>query len=566
MCGIFAVFAKNGTLNLKNYGKRFRTPRELAYTLSGRQRHRGPDHTGVIDIPEHGVVIVHERLSIVGVETGDQPLKSENENIILAVNGQIYNYLEISAQLQKRLGHFKARSDSDVIIPLYEEFGEALLDKIRGMFAFILYDKSTREIMIARDPIGIIPLYRGEDDDGNLWIASELKCLVGVCKVVDVFPPGTSLFGTINALKETQYYYPYWKHTAPISCPSDSRSLEKHLVNAVRTHLQCDSSVSFGALLSGGIDSSLIASIATKILREKTPDFRLKTYSVGLENAPDLVYSRMVAEYLNSDHKEVIFKIEDALDSIRDIIYHIETYDVSMVRCSIPMTFLARAIKAEGIKMVLSGEGADEIFGGYLYFHNAPDTAGFYKELVKVMFGLHHTECQRANKSMMSYGLELRVPFLDTNLVNHVMSINAEEKIPKQPVKNADGRIEKHMLRSAFANDYLPDAVLWRQKEQLDDGVGYSFADTLRVIASAQISDAEFCGAAMTYPFNTPSTKEAYYYRMIFEEMFPGDAFAKTVRQWIPRKDWGCSDDPSGRAQNIHWTANTEILRERKKY
>lgn len=556
MCGIFAVFAINGSINMKNDGKRFRTLRERAYTLSGRQRHRGPDHTGVIEVPEHGVVIVHERLSIVGIKNGDQPLKSNDGNIILAANGQIYNYLEISAQLRKRRGHFEARSDSDVIIPLYEEFGEGLLDSISGMFAFVIYDKRTRTIMIARDPIGIIPLYRGEDENGNLWIASELKCLVGVCENVDVFPPGTSLFGTIDDLRSTQYYQPLWKHIAPSSCSVDYPALEKYLVNAVRTHLQCDDSVSFGSLLSGGIDSSLIASIATKILREKTPDFRLKTYSVGLENAPDLAYSRMVAEYLNSDHKEVIFKVEDALDSVRDIIYHIETYDVSMVRCSIPMTILARAIKADGIKMVLSGEGADEIFGGYLFFYNAPDVPEFYKELVSVLFGLHHTECQRANKAKMSYGLELRVPFLDINFVNHVMSINADEKIPIRPAENgAGGRIEKHMLRTAFAKNYLPDAVLWRQKEQCDDGVGYSFADTLRDITSAQISDSEFSGAATIYPFNTPSTKEAYYYRMLFEKMFPGDAFAKTVRQWIPRKDWGCSDDPSGRSHKIHFTA-----------
>lgn len=583
MCGIFAVFAKKDTVNVKKHGKRLRTLRELAYSLSGRQRHRGPDHTGVVDVPEYGVVIIQERLSIVGVETGDQPLKSENENIILAVNGEIYNYLELSDQLRKRRGQYEPRSDSDVIIALYEEFGEILLEHIRGMFAFVMYDKSTKEILIARDPLGIIPLYRGEDEDGNLWIASEMKCLVGVCNSVEVFPPGSSMFGKIDNLKEIQYYQPQWMHAAPTNCPVDLSALEQHLVNAVRTHLQCDSSVPFGALLSGGVDSSLIASIATKVLREKEPGFRLKTYSVGLENAPDFAYSRLVAEYLNSDHKEIIFKVEDALDCIRDIIYHVETYDVTTVRCSIPMTILARTIKAEGIKMILSGEGADEIFGGYLYFFNAPDKNEFHIELVKRVLALHYSDCQRANKSAMTYGLELRVPFLDTNFVDHAMSINAEDKMPRRMIPNGkqngctengfslngitenghssdetSARIEKHILRAAFANNYLPDEVLWRQKEQFSDGVGYSWIDTIRSTAAAQISDEEFSIAARTYQFNTPSTKEAYYYRSVFEELFPGETYARTVMRWIPRMDWGCSEDPSGRAQHIHTSAYTE--------
>lgn len=553
MCGIFAVFAKNGDcVDFKKHGKRLRSLRELSFSLSARQRHRGPDHTGVAEVISDGVCLVQERLSIVGVETGDQPLLNKDRTVLLVANGEIYNYKEIANTITDRRGgeEYVPRSDSDVILGLYEEFGECVLEHIKGMFAFVMYDTRTKEILVARDPIGIIPLYRGEDDEGNLWFSSEMKCLVGVCKSIDIFPPGSSLFGTIDNLKEVQYFQPKWTKQIPSQSPVDLHALEQSLISAVRTHLHCDQTVPFGALLSGGVDSSLIASIATKILHETNPTARLKTYSVGLENAPDFEYSRKVASYLNTDHKEIVFKVEDALDCIREIIFHIETYDVTTVRCSIPMVIMARAIKAEGIKMILSGEGADEIFGGYLYFFNAPNKSEFHKELVKRVLALHYSDCQRANKSAMAYGIELRVPFLDTDFVEHSMSINPEDKMPLK-----GDRIEKHILRAAFANNYLPNEVLWRQKEQFSDGVGYSWIDTIRAVAASQISDAEFATAESLYPYNTPSTKEAFYYRALFEEMFPGDKSARTVQRWIPRLDWGCSEDPSGRAQSTHSAA-----------
>lgn len=552
MCAIFAVFAKNGVfIDFKKHGKRFRSLRELAFTLSARQRHRGPDHTGVEEVKSDGVVLVQERLSIVGVKTGDQPLLNSDGTVLLVANGEIYNYKQIANTISERRGiEYVPRSDCDVILGLYEEFGESVLEHIKGMFAFVMYDTRTKEILVARDPIGIIPLYQGEDDDGNLWFASEMKCLVGVCKTIKVFTPGSSLFGTIDDLKEIKFFQPKWTREIPTQSPVDLAALEHYLVAAVRTHLHCDTVVPFGALLSGGVDSSLIASIATKILRETDPSARLKTFSVGLENAPDFVYSRMVANYLNTDHKEIVFKVEDALDCIREIIYHIETYDVTTVRCSIPMVIMARSIKAGGIKMLLSGEGADEIFGGYLYFFNAPNKNDFHKELVKRVLALHFSDCQRANKSAMAYGIEIRVPFLDTDFVQHSMSINPEDKMPLK-----GSRIEKHILRAAFANNYLPDEVLWRQKEQFSDGVGYSWIDSIRAVAAAQIDDVEFATASTLYPDNTPSTKEAFYYRSLFEEMFPGDSSAQTVQRWIPRMDWGCSEDPSGRAQNTHTAA-----------
>ena len=590
MCGIFAVIKRTqgGEIDLCKFGKKYRNLRELAYTLSGRQRHRGPDHTGVVDIPEDGVVFVQERLSIVCVETGDQPFQSSSGNLILAGNGEIYNYLDIARDISSRQGRqYTARSDFDVIIALYEEFGENLLQYITGMFAFVMYDKVTKEILIARDPIGIIPLYKGEDANGNLWLASEMKCLVGVCEKIEVFPPGHSMFGRIDNLQAVQYYQPKWISDVPTS-PVNLSTLEQQLVESVRSHLMCDKSVPFGALLSGGVDSSLIASIITKIMREKDPNFRLKTYSVGLKNAPDFKYSKIVADFIGSEHKEIIFNVDDAMDTIRDVIYHIETYDVTTVRCSTPMILLARAIKSEGLKMILSGEGADEIFGGYLYFFNAPNKEEFHQELVNRVLALSFSDCLRANKSTMTYGLELRVPFLDTPFINHAMQIRPEDKMPgvrdtgtvnghvengphingslqnghttEPSVPNGQsqpgrGRIEKHILRAAFAKNYLPDEVLWRQKEQFSDGVGYSWIDTIRMTATAQVSDQMFSEAARLFPINTPTTKEAFYYRSIFNELFPGDSYANTVQRWVPRLDWGCSEDPSGRAQKTHTSA-----------
>lgn len=431
------------------------------------------------------------------------------------------------------------------------------------MFAFVLYDANENRILVARDPIGIIPLYRGTDADGNLWFASEMKCLVGVCNSVEIFPPGKTLFGSVDALFEVDFFAPNWLRSVPHSNPFDFLLLETKLISAVRTHLQRDETVPFAALLSGGVDSSVIASIATRILRETDPHARLKTFSVGLPGAPDFKYSRMVADFLNCDHQEIVFGIEEALDCIRDVVYHVETYDVRMVRCSIPMSLLARAIKAQGIKMVLSGEGADELFGGYLYFFNAPNANDFHWELVRRVRCLHQSDCQRANKSITSYGIECRVPFLDTDFVQYVMSLNPLDKMPTTPADsdtriahpNWPTQIEKRILRTAFTGGYLPDEVLWRQKEQFADGVGYAWIDTIRTTAAAQITDEEFDRAAELYPVNKPASKEAFYYRTLFEEMYPGDSYAATVQCWWAPGDWGCADDPSGRVQKEHVAA-----------
>lgn len=559
MCGILVVLSQTGEIKIsKKFGKRITTLREMAYLQSGKQRHRGPDHTGVVDLPEHGVVLAQERLAVLCPATGDQPLKSDDGSIVLVANGEIYNYLELSADIAKRKGKYTPRGDCDVIIGMYEEFGTDLVSHITGMFAFALYDQKTKNFVIGRDPIGIIPLYEGEDDEGNLWFASEMKSLVGICHKISDFQPGTILHGRNGQLQRTQYYQPKWRSELPTS-EADLGLLRHQLESAVRSHLQADAP--YGALLSGGVDSSLIASIATKILRERDPNYRLKTYSVGLENAPDFKYSRMVADYINSDHTEVIFKLEDGLDCIRETIYHTESYDITTVRCSIPMVLMTRFIKSEGLKMILSGEGADEIFGGYLYFHQAPNKEEFHQELINRVTSLHKFDCLRANKATMTHGLELRVPFLDTDFLNYSMSIRPEDKMigTKNQFKCENGkrptRIEKHILRAAFVDDYLPDVVLWRQKEQFSDGVGYNWIDTIRQYATDKISDEEFSQAAELYPINTPSTKEAFYYRAVFDELFPGDACAETVPRWAPRLDWGCAQDPSGRAQKVHTAA-----------
>ncbi|KAH8295641.1 hypothetical protein KR018_000815 [Drosophila ironensis] len=553
MCGIFAIFSRDGEPippQLLHGSKH--SLRELAYRQSGKQRHRGPDFTGVHVIASDGVAMVHERLRVVGVAIGDQPFVSDDGNVVLVANGEIYNYLELAAQIAKRRGTYKPKSDCHVILELYQDYGADLLQYITGMFAFALYDRRTKEVLIARDPFGIIPMYVGTDEAGNLWVSSEMKCLVDTCPKVETFTPGEAKFGRVGQLKTCWTFEESWINEVPKQ-PCDLALLRSILESAVRSHLQCD--VPFGALVSGGVDSSLIASIATKIMRERDPNFRLKTFSVGMRGAPDLKAAQEVAKYIDSDHKEIIFNVDEALDGIRDIVYHLETYDVATVRCSIPMLLLTRDIKSTGIKMILSGEGADEIFGGYLYFHRAPNHKDFHEELVKRVQQLHLSDCQRANKVTMAKGVELRVPFLDTGFVNHVMQIRPEDKIPG-PLNQYGGeqkkRLEKYILRAAFADDYLPDDVLWRQKEQFSDGVGYDLIDSIRRETSSHVTDEEFADASLRFPYNTPTTKEAYYYRTIFEEQFPGEAAVRTVVKWVPRLDWGCPEDPSGRAQSVH--------------
>lgn len=553
MCGILAIFSADGqSIEAQSYQGSEHSLRELAYRQSGKQRHRGPDDTGVEVISEQGVALVHERLAVIGVETGHQPLFSQDGNISLIANGEIYNYLELTRQIAKRLPGYKPKSDNNVIIELYEKHGQELLQHITGMFAFVLYDRRRKQLIVARDPFGIIPLYMGRDTRGNLWFASEMKCLVDVCEQLQIFPPGHVACGTVNQLQPVRYYKPNWREITP-SKEVNLQDLRRQVELAVHSHLQCD--VPFGALLSGGVDSSLIASIAARIMRERDANYKLRTFSVGMLNSPDFKHARLVAQHIGSDHTEIAFNVEDCLDGVRDLIYHLESYDVATVRCSLPMFYLARHVKSTGIKMILSGEGADEIFGGYLYFHKAPNYEEFHQEMVTRCEQLHVSDILRANKVTMSKGLELRVPFLDTSLVNYVMNIRPQDKIPGQLNEFSDirkWRMEKFILRQAFSGDYLPDAVLWRQKEQFSDGVGYALIDAIPEFCARHVSDIQLQMAEKRFPINPPKTKEAYYYRCIFEEQFPGEAAAKTVEKWAPRLDWGCPEDPSGRAQAAH--------------
>ncbi|XP_030372698.1 asparagine synthetase [glutamine-hydrolyzing] 2-like [Scaptodrosophila lebanonensis] len=553
MCGIFAIFSPDGQpIEPQPHLGSKHSLRELAYRQSGKQRHRGPDDTGVAVIDAKGVALVHERLSVIGVETGHQPLYSQDGQVVLIANGEIYNYLELAAEIANQRPNYKPKSDSNVIIELYEQHGVDLLQKITGMFSFVLYDQRKGQVLVARDPFGIIPLYMGQDAKGNIWFASEMKCLVEFCKQLKIFPPGHFAAGSVQELEPRRYFNPNWLLDTPTQ-PVQFNGLREKLESAVRSHLQCD--VPFGALLSGGVDSSLIAAIATRIMRERDPAYKLRTFSVGMHGSPDFKHARMVAQHIGSEHTEVAFAVDDCLDGVRDLIYHLESYDIATVRCSLPMFYLARYVKSTGIKMILSGEGADEIFGGYLYFHNAPNYEEFHREMVTRCEQLHVSDILRANKVTMSKGLELRVPFLDTSLVNYVMNIRPQDKIPG-PLNEFEGkrskRIEKFILRSAFANDYLPDAVLWRQKEQFSDGVGYDLIDALPQFVARHVSDAQITEAAKRFPINPPKTKEAYYYRTIFEEQYPGEAAALTVEKWAPRLDWGCPEDPSGRAQSAH--------------
>ncbi|XP_073837007.1 uncharacterized protein [Musca autumnalis] len=561
MCGIFAILSKDSQAILpKTCCGYSQTLRELAYRQSGKQRHRGPDETGVAVFAEHGVALVHERLAVIGVKTGRQPLMSEDGNVLLVANAEIYNYRELSNHIAKTRPNYKPKSDCNVIVELYEEYGERLLGHITGMFAFILYDKNKKTVMIARDPFGIMPLYIGQDLEGNLWISSEMKCMIEYCKSVKNFPPGHFIMGYPKHLNPQPFFIRPWQTEIP-NATVDIEQLKLRLEAAVRSHLQCD--VPYGALLSGGVDSSLIASIATKIMRERDPSYRLRTFSVGMIGSPDFKHARMVADYIGSDHTEVTFTVEECLDGVRDLIYHLESYDTATVRCSLPMFYMARYIKSTGIKMILSGEGADEIFGGYLYFFKAPKYSEFHKEMVTRLDQLHVSDILRANKVTMSKGLELRVPFLDTSFVDYVMSVRPEDKIPG-PLNCYSGvqshRMEKYILRKAFEGDYLPPDVLWRQKEQFSDGVGYDLIEGLPQFATKRVTDAEFAKAPQRFPINTPKTKEAYYYRCIFDEMFPGEATALTVEKWAPRLDWGCPEDPSGRAQEAHENRLKEYL------
>ena len=545
MCGIVAIF------NIQE-----QTPelRQKALRMSQKIRHRGPDWSGIYT--GGTAILCHERLSIVDPESGRQPLFAPDKKQVLAVNGEIYNHQDIRKRFEGKY-QFQTGSDCEVILALYREKGIDFLDDLSGIFAFALYDAERDEFLIARDPIGVIPLYIGYDSDGKVYVASELKALEGQCERYEPFLPGHYYWSREPGMK--RYYKRDWfSYDAVKDNPASTRAIHDALEDAVRRQLMSD--VPYGVLLSGGLDSSVISAVAEKYAerrieedgRERAWWPRLHSFAVGLKGAPDLAKARMVADHIGTVHHEINYTIQEGLDAIRDVIYFIETYDVTTVRASTPMYLLARVIKSMGIKMVLSGEGADEIFGGYLYFHKAPTAQAFHEETVRKLSKLYMYDCLRANKSLSAWGVEGRVPFLDKEFLDVAMRTNPEAKMC--PGKT----IEKRIVREAFA-DLLPDAVAWRQKEQFSDGVGYSWIDTLKQVTSDLVSDEQMAHAAERFPINPPRNKEEYYYRSIFAEHFPSDSAARSVPS-VPSV--ACStaealawdeafknmNDPSGRA------------------
>ena len=545
MCGIVAIF------NIQE-----QTPelRQKALRMSQKIRHRGPDWSGIYT--GGTAILCHERLSIVDPESGRQPLFAPDKKQVLAVNGEIYNHQDIRKRFEGKY-QFQTGSDCEVILALYREKGIDFLDDLSGIFAFALYDAERDEFLIARDPIGVIPLYIGYDSDGKVYVASELKALEGQCERYEPFLPGHYYWSREPGMK--RYYKRDWfSYDAVKDNTASTRAIHDALEDAVRRQLMSD--VPYGVLLSGGLDSSVISAVAEKYAerrieedgRERAWWPRLHSFAVGLKGAPDLAKARMVADHIGTVHHEINYTIQEGLDAIRDVIYFIETYDVTTVRASTPMYLLARVIKSMGIKMVLSGEGADEIFGGYLYFHKAPTAQAFHEETVRKLSKLYMYDCLRANKSLSAWGVEGRVPFLDKEFLDVAMRTNPEAKMC--PGKT----IEKRIVREAFA-DLLPDAVAWRQKEQFSDGVGYSWIDTLKQVTSDLVSDEQMAHAAERFPINPPRNKEEYYYRSIFAEHFPSDSAARSVPS-VPSV--ACStaealawdeafknmNDPSGRA------------------
>jgi len=515
MCSILGIF------NIKSDHTELR---KQALDMSRKLRHRGPDWSGIY--VNDNAIITHERLAIVDIENGSQPLYSSDNKLVLSVNGEIYNHKELEADLEIEY-KFLTKSDCEVILALYREKGVSFLNELNGIFAFILYDNETGHYFIARDHIGIVPLYTGHDEHGNFYVASEMKALTDYCKSVEEFPPGHYLSSKDN--KVIQYYDRPWVDYEHVKDNETNRKDLKHALEEA-VHRQLMSDVPYGVLLSGGLDSSLIASIAKKYAarRIETNDLadawwpQLHTFAIGLQESPDLKAAAKVASFIGSVHHELHYTIQEGLDALREVIYHLETYDVTTVRASTPMYLMARKIRAMGVKMVLSGEGADEVFGGYLYFHKAPNAEQFHVETVRKISRLHQFDCLRANKSMAAWGVEARVPFLDREFLEVAMTINPQSKMA------GNGRMEKHILREIFT-DYLPESILWRQKEQFSDGVGYSWIDTLKEVAEKEISDQQMESARFRFPINTPTSKEGYYYRQIFSEHFPSDVAAECV-------------------------------------
>ena len=521
MCGIVGIF---------NVRQQTAALRGQALEMSRKIRHRGPDWSGIYC--GGSAILAHERLSIVDPESGGQPLFSPDSRQVLAVNGEIYNHREIRARYAGKYA-FRTGSDCEVILALYRDRGPAFLEELNGIFAFALYDEEKDAFLIARDPIGVIPLYIGFDDaDGKVYVASELKALEGQCERYEPFLPGHYYWSKQPGMK--RYYKRDWMdYDAVKDNAASAAEVREALMASVRRQLMSD--VPYGVLLSGGLDSSVISAIAEKYSEHRIEDElrtrawwpRLHSFAVGLEGAPDLAKARLVAEHIGTVHHEIHYTIQEGLDALRDVIYHIETYDVTTVRASTPMYLLARVIKSMGIKMVLSGEGADEIFGGYLYFHKAPDAREFHEETVRKLSKLHLYDCLRANKSLAAWGVEGRVPFLDKEFLDVAMRQNPAAKMCG---KGPDGKfvIEKKIVREAFT-DLLPEEVAWRQKEQFSDGVGYSWIDTLKRITATAVSDEQMAHAAERFPVNPPRNKEEYYYRCIFAEHFPSESAARSV-------------------------------------
>lgn len=557
MCSIFGMFglqAEDDPVAL----------RRLALELSQRQRHRGPDWSGVYQ--DETALLVHERLAIVDPAGGSQPIRSADGELALAVNGEIYNH----RQLEQGLGTeyaFQTGSDCEVINALYREHGAHGVALLNGIFAFALWDRGQQRYLIARDPLGVCPLYWGHDREGRLCVASEMKALVGVCADLAVFPPG-HVYDSSRGELQRYYQKPWRAYAATRDVEVSAQDLRAAFEAAVHRQMMTD--VPYGVLLSGGLDSSLVAACAARFARHRIEEDdrseawwpRLHSFAIGLEGSPDLAAAEIAAKALGTVHHGFRYSFEEGLDAIPEVIRHVETYDVTTIRASTPMYLLARRIKAMGVKMVLSGEGSDEIFGGYLYFHKAPDAQAFHEETVRKLDALHQFDCARANKAMMAWGVEARVPFLDLEFLDVAMRMDAKHKMAGK------GRIEKAVLREAFAGA-LPDEILWRQKEQFSDGVGYGWIDGLKAHAEAAVSDREFAAADKRFPLNPPATKEAYFYRAIFEQHFPGNACAQTVPggksiacsspaaiAWDPA--FAKAADPSGRAvSGVHLNANT---------
>ena len=550
MCGILCAF------DLKQSNVSIR-PQILE--MSKKLRHRGPDWSGIYDASN--AVLSHERLAIVDPTSGNQPLISPSKKLILAANGEIYNHRALRSTCDSEY-QFQTESDCEVILALYEKEGKDFVKKLNGIFAFAIYDQERDEYFISRDHMGIIPLYMGWDGDGTFYVASELKALEGVCSKIELFPPGHYLHSSEG--KPVKWYTPDWTEYETVKDnPTSIEDLHDALADAV--HRQLMSDVPYGVLLSGGLDSSITSALAKKFAAKRIESGdtqtawwpQLHSFSVGLEGSPDLAAAQKVAEHIGTVHHEIKFTIQEGLDAIREVIYHLETYDITTIRASTPMFLMARAIKALGIKMVLSGEGADELFGGYLYFHKAPNAEEFHEETVRKLDKLHQYDCLRANKSLAAWGIEGRVPFLDKEFIEVAMRLN-----PKDKMITSD-RMDKWVLRKAFES-YLPESVAWRQKEQFSDGVGYSWIDTLKDLVEKEVTDEQMENAHFRFPAQTPQNKEEFYYRTIFESHFPSEAAALSVPS-VPSvacstpvalawdKAFQNQNDPSARAvANVH--------------